>query len=155
VAPLVLVPDAERLVSRYLREHPDVAPLVGGERVYTAVPARVGSEPFALVQRIGGIPPLSRPLVLDEAQLQVDAWGGSKAQAWTLAETIRQALVDLPAAYPEGVVTGVVFVAFRWQPDGTYKPPRPRYLLDVTTYTKPAAERHVSSSEIDSRAVTR
>jgi hypothetical protein len=135
-----LLPDAERIVSRYLREHAEVAPLVAGERVYTALPANIGSAPLVLVQRIGGVPPFFRPLVLDEAALQIDAWGGTKLDAWTLAETVRQALVSLPGVRYGAVVSGVEFGPLRWEPDGTYKPPRPRYLADVAVYVKPPAE---------------
>ena len=143
---IVLLPDVERIVSRYLREQPDVAALVG-ERVYTAIPADVGGAPFALVQRIGGTPPFSRPLVLDQAGLQLDAWGGGKLQAWTLAETIRQALVELPGERYGAVVSGVEFGGpLRWEPDGTYKPPRPRYLIDVFVYAKPPAAALVSAA---------
>jgi hypothetical protein len=135
---LALLPDCERLVSRFLREHLDVAALVG-ERVYTAFPAQEGDEPLVLVQRTGGFPPFSQPLVLDEALLQLDCYGGPKALAHELAATVRAALCELEGAVrAEGSVTGVTFGALRWLPDPTWKPPRPRYIADVTIYTRPA-----------------
>jgi len=129
---LALLPDAERLVSAYLRSRPRMVALVG-DRIYTAFPAKAGAGALLLVQRIGGEPPLSQPLVADEAELQLDAYGGPKATAHELAATARAELAALEGQVrPEGVVSAVRFGALRWLPDDTYDQPRPRYLLDVT-----------------------
>jgi hypothetical protein len=129
---LALLPDAERLVSAYLRERPRMQALVG-DRIYTAFPAKAGPDALLLIQRIGGAPPLSQPLVIDAAELQLDAYGGAKATAHELAATARAELTALEGQVrPEGVVSAVRFGALRWLPDDTYDQPRPRYLLDVT-----------------------
>ena len=129
---LALLPDAERLVSAFLRERPRMQALVG-DRIYTAFPAQAGSGPLLLIQRVGGVPPLSQPLVVDAAELQLDAYGGPKATAHELAATARAELTALEGLVrPEGVVSAVRFGVLSWQPDETYSPPRPRYLLDVT-----------------------
>jgi hypothetical protein len=133
---VTLRPDAERLVSAYLRAAPELEPLVA-DRIYTAMPARIGAEPFLLIQRIGGSPPFPRPLVLDEALLQLDAYGGTKRQAWTVGETVAQLLGLLPGSYEEEVVSGIEVGELRWTPDETWKPPRPRYLLDASVFVKP------------------
>ena len=148
----VLIPDTEALVSAYLRAAPELAALVG-ERVYTAVPAKVGAAPFLLVQRIGGTPLFSRPLVLDEAELQLDAWGGTKRDALTLMETARQLLVLMPGQHALGVVSAVGFGALRWQPDGTYEPPRPRYVADMSVWVKPSAAALASPVAAETEAV--
>jgi hypothetical protein len=138
---LALIPDVERLVSAYLRGRPRMTALVGG-RIYTAFPAKAGAGALLLIQRIGGEPPLSQPLVVDAAELQLDAYGGPKALAYQLAATARAELAALEGQVrPEGVVAAVRFGALRWQPDDTYDQPRPRYLLDATvtvTVAKPA-----------------
>jgi hypothetical protein len=135
----LLLPDVERLVSSYLRAHTRVAALVA-DRVYTAFPAEAGAEPLVLVQRIGGTPPLSHPLVVDEAQLQVDAYGGSKAAAWLVFSTVLSAFDELEGAVrPEGTVAAVRQGSIRWQPDDTFTPSRPRYVGDLTLTTRPAA----------------
>jgi hypothetical protein len=135
---LALLPDVERLVSNFLRANARVSALVG-ERVYTVFPAKVGNAPLALVQRVGGDPPLSVPLVVDSAQLQVDAYGGPKAAAFELAATIRAELARLEdEVRPEGSVSAVRFASLRWLPDETFSPPRPRYLFDVTLTVRPA-----------------
>jgi hypothetical protein len=135
VAPeLALLPDAERLVSAYLRGSARIVALVD-DRVYTAFPAQQGDEPLVpllLVQRVGGTPPLSQPLVVDTAQLQFDAYGGRKVDAWRLAETTRAVLTELEGQVrPEGVVSAVRFLRQAYEADATYPSPRPRYLLDV------------------------
>lgn len=135
------LPDVERLVSSYLRAHPGVAGVVG-DRVYTAMPAQLEPElALVLVQRIGGTPPLSHPLVVDEAQLQVDAYGGPKAVAWEVLATVLAAFDELEGAVrPEGYVSAVRQGAIRWQPDETFDPWRPRYVADVTLTTRALAE---------------
>jgi hypothetical protein len=137
-----ILPDVSRLVSAYLRTVPEVVALVGG-RVYTAFPKQVAkSSSFVLVQRIGGPPVLSLPLVLDNAVLQLDAYGGPQAAAHELVATCRAALSELEGEQPNagGNVTGVVIGALRYVPDETYKPPRPRYVSDLEVYVKPAGE---------------
>lgn len=139
---LELVPDAERLVSAYLRSEPRMQALVG-DRIYTAFPAKAGAEPMLLIQRVGGAPPFSYPFVADAAELQLDAYGGPKATAHELARTAQACLSALQGQVrPEGVASAVVLGVLSWQPDETYDPPRPRYLLDVTvtvTVAKQAA----------------
>jgi Protein of unknown function (DUF3168) len=132
------LPDVERLASSYLRSHAGVVALVG-DRVYTAFPSQAGAEPLVLVQRIGGIPPLSHPLVIDEAQLQVDTYGGRKVDAWAVMARVLVAFDELEGQVrPEGSVSAVRQGAIRWQPDDTYTPGRPRYVADVTLTTRPA-----------------
>lgn len=133
------LPDVERLVSAYLRGHPDVVALVG-DRVYTAFPSEAGGEPLLLVQRTGGTPPLSHPLVVDEAQLQVDAYGGRKVEAWELLTTTLAAFDELEGAVlPEGSVSAVRQGAIRAQDDDTFTPSRPRFIAIVNLTTRPAA----------------
>lgn len=133
----LLLPDVEKLVSQYLRAHPAVSALVG-ERVFTAFPAQAGKEALVLVTRIGGTPPLSHPLVVDEAQLQIDAYGGGKALAWAVMATVLAAFEELQGLVrPEGSVSAVRQGAIRFQPDDTFKPSRPRFIADVTLTTRP------------------
>jgi Protein of unknown function (DUF3168) len=133
------LPDVERLVSSYLRSSAKVAGVVA-DRVYTAFPAQASGEPLVLVQRIGGTPPLSHPLVVDEAQLQVDVYGGTKAAAWVVLAAVLAALDELEGAVlPEGYVSAVRQGAIRWQPDETFDPWRPRYVADVTLTTRATA----------------
>ena len=131
-----LIADAERMVSAFLRESPEVVALVG-DRVYTAFPANAGNGPLVIVQRFGGSPPFSQPLVLDEAELQVDAYGGSKVVAHELVATVRAVLSTLEGlARPEGVCSAVRFGALQWRPDETFTPSRPRYVADVTVHVR-------------------
>ena len=131
-----LLPDAERLVSAWLRTRPAVTALVA-QRVYTTWPhARPvdTKQPLLLVQRVGGIPPFSRPLVLDEAELQLDAYGGGKHAAHLLTVIVCRELVHglTDAVTPDGVVHGVTIGPKRWLPDESFSPARPRYVTDVT-----------------------
>jgi Protein of unknown function (DUF3168) len=134
------LPDVTKIVSTYLRSRAEVAALVGN-RVYSVFPAQLDPAlTFALVQRVGGFPPLSRPLVIDLAGMQLDAYGGTQAAAHELVATCRAALAELEGEQPDGTgnVCGVVFGALRWLPDETFKPPKPRYVSDFEVTVKPA-----------------
>jgi hypothetical protein len=128
--------DAERLVAAWLRARPDIAAIVD-DRVVTVVPNRA-VFPFLKVTQIAGAPVFSRPLYLDEAYLQIDAYGGPKVLARQLIDTARQALADeFVGTYTEGVVTGVTFGDLSYLPDDSYLPPQPRYLAMTSVYTHP------------------
>lgn len=134
-----LLPDVESVVCAYLRSSARVAAVVDPNRVYTAFPARAGGAPLVLVQRVGGTPPLSIPLVVDDALVQLDAYGGTKRQAELIAATCRAELSAMAGTVqPDGVVAGVSFGAYRYLPDETFRPSRPRYVLDVTITTRAA-----------------
>lgn len=137
---MIVVPDAERLVVNYLREHAEVQPFVG-DGIYTVFPAQRGSgELFVIVQRVGGVPRISIPLVFDNAELQFDCYGGPKATTQALAATVRAALSELSGQVrPEGVCSGVTHGALRWLPDETFNPPRPRYICDAVVTVKASA----------------
>jgi hypothetical protein len=137
---MILLPDVSRVLSAYLRTVPEVLALAG-ERVFTAFPKQVDpSAPFVLVQRTGGLPVLTRPLVVDQAVIQLDAYGGAQAAAHELVATCRAALAVLEGEQPNatGNVCGVVVGALRYVPDETWKPPRPRYISDLLVTVKPA-----------------
>ena len=140
VAPeLALLPDAERIVSEFLRGDARMDAIVS-DRIYTTFPANAGMDPLVLIQRIGGVVPLSIPLVLDGVDLQIDCYGGPKRTAERLAQTMRATLTELEGTiHPgEGIVSAVRFGAMRWLPDETYSPPRARYVADVTVHVRAA-----------------
>lgn len=130
-----MIPDAEALVSEYLRSRDAVEALVD-ERVYTALPKKP-DWPLLLVRRVSGAPVTSRPLHLDAPVLQLDAYGGTKKQALTLVETARAELAEIQGAHALGVVSGVQFGPMSWLPDADYTPAKPRYVADVTVFVHP------------------
>lgn len=134
---LAILPDAERIVSEFLRGNARVSAIVA-ERVFTIFPAQAGPEPLLLIQRIGGTVPFSQPLVLDGADLQLDCYGGPKRTAEVLAATTRAVLTELEGTvWPgEGSVSAVRFGSLRWLPDETWSPPRARYVADVTVHIR-------------------
>lgn len=137
-APLTLLPDAEQVLSAWLREQPELVAILG-DRVYTAFPAKSGEGALAVIRRYGGEPPVARPLVLDEALLQVDCYAaessGGKAQAYDVAAVIR-ALCSERTTGANGNPS-VRVGALRYVPDETFKPPRPRYVCDLTVFVRP------------------
>ena len=152
MTPADLIPDAERVLAAWLRAQPEVAALVA-ERVYTAFPRRATPDPLVLVRRFGGEPPIPSPLVLDLANVQADAYGGNKAQAWELAATVRWVC----ATRARGTTSGptVLVRAVRFLPDESFNPPRPRYVCDLDLYIRPADARWTADTRpADARQAT-
>lgn len=129
--------DTERLLSSWLRARDDITAIVG-DRVYTEVPNRA-VFPFLRITQIAGQPVFSRPLWLDEAYIQFDAYGGPKVQARLLIDTVRQALADdLVGTHPDvGVVTSVRFGDLTYLPDDGYEPQKPRFIAMASIYSHP------------------
>lgn len=129
--------DAERLVSSYLRDRSEITDIVG-DRVYTDMP-KLAVFPLVRITLLGGSPRYSYPLWLDEAFLQLDAYGGPKALARQLVDHLREALVDTEFAvrHTAGVITGVRFGELMYLPDDLYDPPKPRYVAEVSVFSHP------------------
>jgi len=133
---VTLLPDGEALVSGYLRARSEVTDLCG-QRVYTELP-KDKTFPLVRLVRVGGSPPLDRPLRFDVARIQVDVWGGPKKTARDLAETIRQVLSELPDEDVVGtVVSAVTYGPFAYLPDDDFAPAKPRYTFDVELSVHP------------------
>ena len=123
--------DIESGLVGWLRTDPAVTTLCSS-RVYSALP-RTPIFPAVRVLRVGGATPHDRPLTHDRSLVQVDVWGGTKAQASTLTERVRDRLA---LAYGTDLGGGVVVGALTWggvayDPDTSYDPARPRYRVDV------------------------
>ena len=102
---LWIPPNMEALVSAFLRDQPEMTDLVG-DRIYTAIP-KDATFPLVRVMQLLDTP-AGAPLYSVAFEMQVEAFGGSKAQAWQIASTAR-ALIDarLLGDYPGlGVVNG-------------------------------------------------
>lgn len=137
MAELTLLPDVEQLLSAFLRDQPEVAAIVG-ERVYTTLPA-AKEYPLVRLTRFGGSPSFSRPLWLDNAQVQFDCYGGPKKLANTLAETVRAAMATrLPGSHDDGYVSRVTFGALSYQPDDTLEPAHPRFIFTCAITAHPS-----------------
>lgn len=131
-----MIPDIEQLLSRFLRDQPEIDELVG-ERVYTALP-KDPQFPLLQLRRIAGAPVMSRPLHLDAPLVQIDSYAPSKKAAHTLIETARSVIAErLEGAHDLGVVTGVRFGSMSWLPDDDYTPAKARYVADVEIFVHP------------------
>jgi uncharacterized protein DUF3168 len=127
----VTFPDFEAVAAARLRGA-NITNL--GARVYSSVPADP-TFPLAVVQRVGGIPPVRR--YLDGANIQVDVWGGTKAQARDIADAARRALLQLEGSMVTDPVTAWVSgvddsLGLTWAPDP--ETARDRYLFGVLIY---------------------
>ena len=129
--------DVERLLSNWLRARPDITALVA-DQVHTVVPNRA-TFPYLKITQVGGTPVFSRPLYLDEAYIQLDAYGGPKVLARQIIDTVRAALAEeFLGSHPGvGVVTSVRFGDLSYLPDDAYIPAQPRFIATASIYSHP------------------
>ncbi len=135
---LWIPPNMEALVSAFLRDQPELTELVD-ERIYTAIPKDATYPLVRVVQLLDT--PAGAPLYSVAFEMQVEAFGGSKADAWRIASTAR-ALIDvrLLGDYPGfGVVNGSTPGALLDLPDEDFTPAKPRWLFSSTIYGRPGA----------------
>lgn len=126
--------NAEARLITYLRSRAEIVALVGAH-VYSALPKDFTAWPAIRVTQIDSEPIGRRPVVLHRTYLQVDAFGGSKAQAFTLAATA-QALVDLDALLADGITSADPGRLID-DPDTLYTPARPRWRFTCSLWAKP------------------
>lgn len=128
--------DAEQLLSVWLRANEDVTELVA-DRIYTELP-RDKMWPAVRITRYDGRAVHPRPRWLEEVNLQVEVFGGRKTEAYDIADTIAQLVADeLVGGHDLGVVTWVGEIGNRYLPDDTFRPAKPRYILDFPVRTRP------------------
>lgn len=130
---LLLAPDVAALVSQYLRSCDAMTDMVG-QRVYTEIP-NVPTWPLVRLTQFD-----SRDLAvawLDAAVLQIDAFGGGIAMASDIGRTAQALLHDMYGTHDEGVVSGVRTFGWRYQPDDTFDPAKPRFLFTAVVAAHP------------------
>ena len=136
---LHLPPNMEALVSAFLRDQDEMTDLVD-DRVYTALPAGVEFPCVRVVQIIDV--PAGSPLWAVGFDIQVEGFGGSKADAWRIANTARALLSAerfIGTHDGFGVVNGVDPGSLMDLPDEDYEPNKPRWLFTSTIYGRPLA----------------
>lgn len=139
--PLRLPVNIEALVSAFLREQSEMVELVA-DRVYTAIPKpQPGRDLYPCVRVVQIIDdPTAGPLWGIAFDVQVEAFGGSKADAWRIAATARALISQrLAGTHPEGIVNGVTNREGFDQPDESFSPAKPRWLFTSTIHARPAA----------------
>jgi hypothetical protein len=120
--------DVEAAVAEVLRTGLATVPVFGrlpNERVW----------PCVQVRRIAGAPMNTRPLYLDAAIVQVDAFALSKSDARQLADQCRLLLAraaDVSTAH--GRLATCRLGSMSYQPADEYTPPVEHYRQDVTAY---------------------
>lgn len=130
------LPDVELVVVNYLRLVAAVDALIDG-RVFTVIPY-APTFPMLRVVRVGGAPLRDDPLRFDVAELELAAYGGSKADARRLIDTARAALGLIETVtHPAAVVIGAAFGEARYLPDPDFTPAKPRYILAAAVTIHP------------------
>lgn len=124
-------PDAEAVVSQWLRDHVSPTP-----RVYSSIP-KAPAYPLVTIARVGGTPAVRQ--YLDAARIDVNVWGTSKTDAHDLAAKCRAALMNLEGQTVTTPVSAFVSgvddaVGLTWLPDAPTS--RDRYVFSVIVYLR-------------------
>lgn len=126
-------PDAEAIAGKALRDA-DITGL--STRVYSSLP-KEPTYPLAIVKRIGGVP--AERHQLDKASLQIEVWGGPKADIHDISQDARVVLHELEGTTvsdPNAFVAAVEdTLGLAWLPDPVTN--RDRYIFGVTLYLHP------------------
>jgi hypothetical protein len=142
---IILLPDAEKMLSAFLRGRDEVTGLVD-DRVFTVMPRNTPAKvPFVRLRAIGG-PPRRGPMRWSRtARIQIDAWGTLKNQASLIAETVAAVIAGaMVGEQADGVVSAADVEEPFYNPDADLSdPPTPRYtfdaMIDVHPHRTPAA----------------
>lgn len=133
---ITLAPDAEKIISGYLRTAPAMTAL--SARVVGKTPATT-TDPWVRVTQlddraVGG----HRSDHFHEFYLQFDCYAGhdgGQPEASTLARTVRALLVDAPAASLDAVVNGVDIRSQARIPDSDVdEPARERFVITALVW---------------------
>jgi hypothetical protein len=128
------LPDVVALTRSYLVTVDEVNTLVG-TRVSTRLPNQP-TLPAVTLQRVGGVPTVWQ--WLDRAAIDVNVWAADEASAWTVARTVRAALLVMAGPFDEGVVTAVEDLSgLQWLPDTLVTPPVDRVHFSVAVSAHP------------------
>lgn len=126
-----LLPNLEAIVSAFLRQQPEITALIG-DRVYTAIPGGA-VYPLVRVNQFDDVKVTQRPLRVVRGSIQIEAWGGSKVEAYLILSTAVACLSGrLEGVQPGGeVVSNVDFGGMRDVPDTNFSPAKPRWLTSA------------------------
>lgn len=131
-----MIPDAEKLVSNYLRNHFDVAALAA--RVVGKTPATTTTAWVRVTQLAANADLDSRADHLVNFMVQLDCYAGStggQPEANLLARTVREALHEMPdETFVDAVVSSARFVGMLRLPDQDFEPARERVVLTAQVY---------------------
>lgn len=124
-----VLPDAELVAIDYLLAQPEIATLVGA-RISNTSPSSP-TYPYLTVERVGGRRQIR--VRLDNARLQVGAWGATRTEASLLARTAEAALIRMKGYVHDTGVVGLVDSEMgpSWMPDTVRLPPTPRFIFTV------------------------
>ena len=137
----VITVDAELAVRNFLAGRGEIVATVGRDArdeplIYTIVPNPAPAGPFIRLYRVGGTPDARRNI--DRPLIQIESYGGTKAQARNLIALVLEQLEALDGADAPGVqghVQGLTAGTLRYLPDVDLQTERgrarERYIVDV------------------------
>lgn len=130
--------DIEALLTTFLRAQTAVSDLVS-DRVYSDMP-HDRTYPLVLINRTGGGSIYKNHL--EEADVEISAYGGTHKQAYTLAAACLSTMAaNLKGSHNDGVVTKVKATATTYSPEVDSQDPqghsRPRVIVSATVTAHP------------------
>ena len=133
--------DIESVLIAYLKTDGAVTALVPASRISAELRRQFSAEETYLqLFRTGGAPDGDDiPGHLDQPSIQINAFGGDRAEAWDLTAEVIRALTQAPAATHDGAVItrAARILGPFWSPDPDTD--APRYIFGFTFTVHPSA----------------
>lgn len=125
-----MIVDSERMVTDFLRNHPDI------DAHILTLPPETTEDSWVMVTQLGASQ-TDLPDHLVAFYLQFDCYAGRTGgpkEANDVGRAVRAALRELNGSQTGGVVSGVQIEEDRRLPDDTFEPARQRRLLSATLW---------------------
>lgn len=134
-----LIPDAEKVTSYYLRQHPAVVAL--DARIVGKTPSSTAAPWVRVTQLDASQDDTSQFDHLVEFYLQLDCYAGAtggQPEASLLARTVRAAVIDMPGEHDDCIVTRARISGAARVPDQALEPARERVIVTAIVTAHPA-----------------
>lgn len=93
--------------------------------------------PAVRVTRTGGAPVASLPVtVVDAPEVQIDVWADGRQKAWDIVAAVVNVLDGLRGVRRLAGVSGCEVRRVSYDPDVTFDPPKPRYIISARLWTR-------------------
>ena len=128
----MIIPNVEGLLVAALRADARLS----GAFVGVELPA-TKTWPAVRVTRTGGAPVASLPVtVVDAPEVQIDVWADRRQAAWDIAAAVVSVLNGTRGMRRLAGVSGCEVRRVSYDPDVTFDPPKPRYIISARLWTR-------------------
>lgn len=128
----MIIPNVEGLLVAALKADASLSNVFVG----VELPA-TKTWPAVRITRTGGAPVASLPVtVVDAPEVQIDVWADRRQAAWDIMAAVLNVLDGLRGMQRLAGVSGCEVRRVSYDPDVTFDPPKPRYIISASLTTR-------------------